>query len=536
MGTKKYGFPKIVGTSSAKVPRDFNLLADTVDQTISSEIGRLDAITAALASGSPKGVYASLSALQTAKPTGDANVYIVSADGKWYFWNGTAWIAGGVYQSTGIAAKGVALSQLGDDVLNVIENIKTVKTIRTADIRVVEGVIADFNYNNNTFTWSNKTRGDYVVPYVDSAGYDEVTYTNLGAIFILLGVTSDATNTYFLLAYASSATELRLQRLTIKKADGIAPVGLQTIATLTNTSAITLASGDGVKVTNLNGVIDVTVTRANTLYPLVSGVNLSTVDATRAYNFIAGGFHHSATVYSYLKDMVLVQNRYNKLTKNISDLQTQVNALQAPPRALSRYTNKIGYFMGDSITAGSNSSSPYLPIVQAELGLSQAVNCGIGGSGMMYIANIHAVPGVTCDFALMFAGTNDFSLATPLGALGDVTGDTFYGVVYKTIERWLTNYPTTPIGFVTPLQRQYQSGTMPSVDTNSLGLKLKDYVTAIKEVCAVYGVPCLDLHSESGINKLNITSMLNADKVHLKPIAADKVGKKIASFINAKVI
>lgn len=57
---------------------------------------------ASLASGSPKGTYATITALTTAFPTGNSNIYIVTADGKWYYWNGAAWTAGGTYQSTGI--------------------------------------------------------------------------------------------------------------------------------------------------------------------------------------------------------------------------------------------------------------------------------------------------------------------------------------------------------------------------------------------------------------------------------------------------
>lgn len=52
-----------------------------------------------VANGSPKGVYATLSALQSAFPTGNTNVYVVSADGKWYYWNSSAWASGGIYQS-----------------------------------------------------------------------------------------------------------------------------------------------------------------------------------------------------------------------------------------------------------------------------------------------------------------------------------------------------------------------------------------------------------------------------------------------------
>lgn len=72
-----------------------------------------------MGSGSPKGTYATLSDLQTAFPTGATGIYIVTADGKWYYWNSSAWVAGGVYQSTGLADGAVTnknLSLAGVDV------------------------------------------------------------------------------------------------------------------------------------------------------------------------------------------------------------------------------------------------------------------------------------------------------------------------------------------------------------------------------------------------------------------------------------
>lgn len=60
-----------------------------------------------IGSATPKGTYATVAALQTAFPTGTNGIYVVTADGKWYYWNGTAWTAGGVYQSTAIGAKTV---------------------------------------------------------------------------------------------------------------------------------------------------------------------------------------------------------------------------------------------------------------------------------------------------------------------------------------------------------------------------------------------------------------------------------------------
>lgn len=62
----------------------------------------VDALVATI-NASPKGVYATAAALAAAFPTGNSNIYVVTADGKWYYWNGSAWTAGAVYQSTSIA-------------------------------------------------------------------------------------------------------------------------------------------------------------------------------------------------------------------------------------------------------------------------------------------------------------------------------------------------------------------------------------------------------------------------------------------------
>ncbi|TQR48518.1 SGNH/GDSL hydrolase family protein [Bacillus cereus] len=70
--------------------------------------------------GSPKGTYATLSALQTAYPNGAVGVYVITADGKWYYWNGNAWTAGGVYQSQGISDKSITPRQLADNVSRVV--------------------------------------------------------------------------------------------------------------------------------------------------------------------------------------------------------------------------------------------------------------------------------------------------------------------------------------------------------------------------------------------------------------------------------
>lgn len=72
----------------------------------------VDTQVSAVASGAPNGVYATLVALDTAIPAGDSNIYLVTADGNWYYWNGSAWTAGGVYQSTGLAFNSISKEHL----------------------------------------------------------------------------------------------------------------------------------------------------------------------------------------------------------------------------------------------------------------------------------------------------------------------------------------------------------------------------------------------------------------------------------------
>lgn len=71
-------------------------------QSINSQIASLSSVIQSAASGSPKDVYPNLTALQNAYPTGTSGIYVVSADGKWYYWNSSSesWTAGGQYLST----------------------------------------------------------------------------------------------------------------------------------------------------------------------------------------------------------------------------------------------------------------------------------------------------------------------------------------------------------------------------------------------------------------------------------------------------
>jgi hypothetical protein len=83
----------------ANLPGDTTSSITLESQARTSSVQTLQSQIDALASGSPKDSYLTLVALEAAFPTGDTGIYVVTADGHWYFWNGSAWTDGGIFQS-----------------------------------------------------------------------------------------------------------------------------------------------------------------------------------------------------------------------------------------------------------------------------------------------------------------------------------------------------------------------------------------------------------------------------------------------------
>ena len=72
---------------------------------INEIIGEMQSVISNI-SGDPKGVYDTLADLESAYPTGTTGIYLVLADGHWYYWDSTneEWTDGGEYLSSGISA------------------------------------------------------------------------------------------------------------------------------------------------------------------------------------------------------------------------------------------------------------------------------------------------------------------------------------------------------------------------------------------------------------------------------------------------
>ena len=84
-----------------------------------SNINNLQNQINGLASGSP------LVASSTSSMTDTTRVYVNTTDGNWYYYNGSSWVSGGVYQSTGIGDETINFKKLTKDVQkNIVDSIR----------------------------------------------------------------------------------------------------------------------------------------------------------------------------------------------------------------------------------------------------------------------------------------------------------------------------------------------------------------------------------------------------------------------------
>lgn len=106
-------------------------------------------------SGSPKGVYATVSDLTTNNP--DHNyTYVVTADGKWYYYNTSTstWTAGGTYQATAVSESDPVIEQLRTDIdtyaFRISDNLYNPATDTDNYVILADGTLSENNQFKTT--------------------------------------------------------------------------------------------------------------------------------------------------------------------------------------------------------------------------------------------------------------------------------------------------------------------------------------------------------------------------------------------------
>lgn len=130
----------------------------------------------------------------------------------------------------------------------------------------------------------------------------------------------------------------------------------------------------------------------------------------------------------------------------------------------------------------------------------------------------------SCDYILIFAGTNDSNSPNPVVPIGEVDSVDpleFCGAINCIIQKLYERVPTIKIGFITPYQKKDST-------------KRTDIISAIKNVCAKYAIPVFDNSLNGGFifeNEHQAQALTLGDNVHLNVLGHEYVSTKYEAFL-----
>lgn len=481
---RKTDFDAILGSLDEEVALKYTELETeyaTELNGVKSQLAETKTKADAMASGSPKGVYATLVALQTVKPTGDTGAYLVTADGNWYYWSGASWTSGGVYQAIAISDGGVTMPKINGVQVTTGKNKFDKNSMVIAEHRIdnVGNVtpFAGWSYalipvNPETIYSFKNTNGWYQAGVVGALGFADSNKT--------------------IISYVD-------------------------MSTLPNS----FAGGGKTVTTPINAVYII----LNTKSP-----DMNITDTLQVEQGDAVTTHEPYEL-----------NLEKMFNSNIVDLKAR-EEIEVIRSLSARFSDKIWAILGDSITEVNGTASVrYHDIIAEKLNMT-VLNYGIAGTGWRSPSSIGGTDAFhqrinsmnnNADLITVFGGTNDWGQAGITFVLGAITDTdpnvSFYGAVRYTIANLIAKYPTKTIAVFTPLPRDNSWGP------NGVGTTMAEVSEALIKVCKMYSVPCLDLLSGSNFSPWdsNFRTAMMPDGLHPNNAGHELLANKILPFIKS---
>lgn len=555
--------------------------------TLTSKIDILTTKAIGEGSGVPKNTFATLAALQADASAntldGMKSTYVVVADGKWYYWNGTLWTAGGAYQSSGIAKNsigvehtnflvrgknlfnkdscqdGYALNNLANNYAPYVNAAATISDFILVEpntayyCNVNNGYLVHYDANKTVISGVNYPAYPVTTPANGQYVRFHSTITNKGSIQFEKGSAATIYEpfTYFYVPVAALPFDItsRIPSKSLTKD----MYGFKSIQAENTTFA-----GRGKNLFDLslcmdnyalNNAVNKYVPYANT------GATVSdyiAVDPSTQYccNFNNGflvyydkfknlisGVQYPAYPVTTPTDCYYV--RFHTTIVNKATLQFEKGSVATrylPYQPVLIPNNQIQSFWYDKLWATEGDSitfnGGYQNGIKAALQL-QFINYGISGTTLADNANANAMVNryteisSAVDLITFMGGTNDYGQNIPIGDNTTHDKTTFKGALRTLIEGITASYPNARLAFFTPIQRGDTTE-----GANLLGLTIKDYADAMIFICREYGIPVLDLFGMSGINKYNI-SIFTSDKIHPNQAGYNRIIRLIIEFIKS---
>lgn len=222
-------------------------------------------------------------------------------------------------------------------------------------------------------------------------------------------------------------------------------------------------------------------------------------------------------------------------TANIAEKANQIQ---------SRYYDKTHLSFGDSITEQAVWQSYF----RKYLGTKMELIKGYSGQALWKNCSEQSLEeklgNTQFDFATVMFGTNDWGQSRQIGSNSDTNDNgeytgTFKGSLNTFFKNMTTKFPSKPFIMVTPPNgfEDLDYNNKPFSDNgrkNLLGLSIKDYADAIKELSAMWGIPCFDFNSVCGWNYINksiyLKSEPNGTYIHPNGVGGQEYAYKLARF------
>ncbi|OBS12824.1 hypothetical protein ATE49_15320 [Elizabethkingia miricola] len=271
---------------------------------------------------------------------------------------------------------------------------------------------------------------------------------------------------------------------------------------------------------------------------------LALYDENKSYkSFHVGGNY---TVDSEVKFIRIVfnknisDNNYYTFSKGESPIPysppTKESNLYSNP--ISRYFGKSFNFLGDSITWGlmldanrvrqrfsSLIASYYRLSVENNYGISSSCIAKFTGKTDSFVERSTSMD-VNADVVIIFGGVNDYRSSIQLGTIESTNEYEFIPAYIKIIQNIYSVNNNCEIYLLTPIHDN-SDGSPFNIDyVNNVGLKLKDYVDAIKLIGQRHALPVIDLYSQSGISALT-KNIYTADGLHPNSLGHQKLFQTI---------
>lgn len=550
---------------SAKQGKILKGLVDTNTTNLGNEItARQDAdadlqsqITS-LASGSP------LTASSTSEMTDTTRVYVNTTDGNWYYYNGSAWTVGGVYQATEIANNSVSFVKLDE----LLQNSNTLIYEKATINSISNGFYKYYSNHTIEFVSGNSFRC-YEYLLQNNTYYDIATGLLGGSFNILIldennnFVYGNDGNNEFSMIYKTTTTGLKLYVSVYlnRDVDGLTFVTkIKNIrkndTLLSGASKIEEISNKGLygfynSVSNYPNLVDLTSYNCVTkIYKLTKGTKykVSGINSGQIKQFVICNQDNLITYVSgdtYEEKIFIAEDNGYVWTTDYKSNNVIYNAVftEINTTPTDDYSSHKWAVLGDSITEFNyeDARPNYVDYVSGKLNLPYI---NYGGSGTAYNTSYGGRPewynriqyiDSICDVITIFGGFNGVQNdGMELGNITDTGTTTVCGCINTTIDNIYSYLPTIQIGIITPspwFTKNSYSGTTKE--------KADEFVNKLIAIAEMRSIPCLDIYHKSNLrpwqdaNKQ--TYFVNADGVHPNSAGHMKFAPMILEFVKSLI-